>query len=133
VNVLTAEHAKYQYEALNQAAMDSVVIQVRAQLSNQAREWRRAADELAGLDEEDYGIELLCAVLPGMWVQDDRGDAKVIRLLENGGQCSLHVERPDSSNLVYLNYAGKTSPVIIRTVKLRAMTEPVESTTEESL
>lgn len=136
--MLTALHAQYQYEALKQAAADSVVIQVRALLANQAREWQRAMQDMAGLDEEDYAIELLCAVLPGMWVQDDRGDAKVIRLMENGGQCSLHIERPDSPSPTYVNYSGKTSPVIIRVVKLRSMSEPetveeLPSMSEETL
>lgn len=110
---VTIDEARQQAAALLEAAKASPVRQFRYPLARQAKEWERAANELAGSEDEAV-IELAAAVVPGMRVPTANGWCLVLRCLTRDGQCSVHVEDPMDPRGVYLNYSGPCSPLVVK-------------------
>lgn len=110
---ITAAEAQAQADALAVAADNSPVRQYAYPLRRQAKEWSRAATELAGSEDEAV-IELASSVVPGMRVPTANGWCIVLRCLTRDGQCSVHVEDPQDPRGVYLNMAGPTSPLVVK-------------------
>lgn len=113
--VIGQEEADQQAAALLGAAEASPVRQFRYELRRRGQEWKRAALDLA-MVEDDGAIELAGSVLPGMRVLlgSEEGDwAPVVRQLERAGQFSLHLQDSNGRDR-YLNFHGASSPVVVR-------------------
>lgn len=77
----------------------------------------RLRPDLLDREDPDRGvIELIGSIGPGMlvFVGGDEEFAPVIRVLQNSGQTSLHLESQRNPAGTYRNFAGMTSPVVVR-------------------
>ena len=123
------EEARHQYEALRGAAEVSPVLQCRAQLAQQGREWRDAGTMLKMLSEENtdsktgaitwesnYGIVVAGSVVGGMILasEKDEQDATVIRTMARDSQFSIHVTNTRYEAGTYMNLVSASSPVVAR-------------------
>ena len=109
-----------QAEALLTAAEASPIRQFRYELRRRGREWEQAAKTLELAlpgNETQPVIELAGSVCPGMRVliegRDEDDWAPVIRQLTQQGQFTIHVQAADGRDR-YLNFAGPSSPVVVR-------------------
>jgi hypothetical protein len=121
--VIEREAAEEQGRILHKAADASPLRQVRSELRRRADEWFAALSlcEEAG---DDYEIELAGSVAPGDRVValvatpysdgKDRESVPVLRVLHRDGQTSLHLAANSNGREVYLNFAGPSSPVVVR-------------------
>ena len=77
----------------------------------------RLRPDIIDTEDPDRGvIELIGSIGPGMraFVGGDEEFAPVIRVLQNSGQTSLHLESQRNPAGTYRNFAGMTSPVVVR-------------------
>lgn len=114
---ISVEQANKQAATLRKAGRASPIRQLRYLFHRLAREWEVAATSCEGM-EEDYTIELVGSLSPGMRVpcRNKRGHDDVgtmIRLMTRDGQTSLHLAPDDDNADVYLNFAGPSSPVVV--------------------
>lgn len=106
--------ARGQANVLHRAAGGSSVRQLRYELRRRAREWERAASDLAESDGEG-AIELVGSVTAGMAVFDPTSAGNwqpVVRQLTRDGQFTLHYEvdgRP-----LYRNFWSASSPTVVQ-------------------
>lgn len=112
---LVADVLTQAFEAVSSIDSPSTLA-LKSELKRRAREWADVVDAIKHLDGADYYVLTLSAVGPGMSLYNPTFDgdewAFIVRTLNRDGQCSLHIEvagRP-----VYINYAGMSSPVIVR-------------------
>lgn len=107
-------------ETLQAASLDIAVRQIKYELWSRGQEWIDAAKDLETVGD-DGTIDLLCSVTPGMKVPSfssaDAPFVKIVRVMTNGGQFTLHVRViQDGGRTVddYRNMLGPSSPVITR-------------------
>lgn len=77
----------------------------------------RLRPDLLDREDPDRGvIELVGSIGPGMFmfVGGDDEFAPIIRVLQNSGQTSIHVENSRNPAGTYRNFAGMSSPVVVR-------------------
>ena len=109
------DEASKQADALAAAALASTVRQFRYELKRRYKEWQRAIADLESSEGEGC-IELLGAVTPGMSAFgggiDQEAWLPVVRVFQNGGQWSLHLD--DMGRAAYRNFWGASSPVVVK-------------------
>lgn len=77
----------------------------------------RLRPDLIDSEDPDRGvIELVGSLGPGMFlfVGGDDTFGAIIRVLQNSGQTSVHVENSRNPAGTYRNFAGMSSPVVVR-------------------
>ena len=77
----------------------------------------RLRPDLLTTEDPDRGvIELIGNIGPGMrvFVGGEESFAPVIRVLQNSGQTSVHLESSRNPAGTYRNFAGMTSPVVVQ-------------------
>jgi hypothetical protein len=107
---------KRQAAALRAAAKHSEIVQVAGPLRARAGEWERAAQDLGEcIDaDQDAMVCLVGSLEPGMLVLVGLKRHKVIRLMQSGGQTSVHCEPVDDfPKPEYVNCMGPTSPIVV--------------------
>lgn len=109
---ISLEAAVAQADALATAANASPIRQIRYDLHRRGLEWKRAAGELEGAEDEAV-IELAGSIGPGMMVPSGSGALTVVRTMSRDGQFSLHLEDIDGRP-IYINRAGPSSPVVVQ-------------------
>lgn len=119
-----ADRAKEQEDAFAAAAKASPLRQVRAEMTRRAQEWRTAIQMRLDGGEDDYDIDLAGGIVPGdfllayvavPWSEERESEAvPVLRVLHRDGQTSIHCTVGSTGRDLYLNYAGPTSPVVVR-------------------
>lgn len=113
------ERARMIGAALQETAAAIPIRQIKYELWERGQEWLNAAEELENVGD-DGTIDLLCSVTPGMKVpsnsRDDSPFVKIIRIMSNGGQHSLHVRIIRDGRTIddYRNMIGPSSPVVTR-------------------
>lgn len=116
------EIAEAQERVLRDAAAASPLRQVRVELLRRASEWDKARG-LCKDGGEDYEIDLVGAIAPGDRVlvvmpsfagEIEDEAAPVLRILHRDGQSTIHCTPNSTGRDLYLNYAGPSSPVVVR-------------------
>lgn len=107
-------------EAFQELAGGIPIRQVKYEMWERGSEWLAAARDLELVGDEGT-IDLLCSVVPGMkvpsWSQgDDDQWTRIIRIMHNGGQSSIHCRPVRDGRTVddYRNLIGDLSPVVTR-------------------
>lgn len=115
----TTDDARSNAEALITASKSLSVRRDRSELRRRGNEWLRAASDIHEATEagEEAVITTLAEVGPGMWAwlvgMRETTWLRVVRVLHQGGQHSLHLEGQDG-RAQYRNFAGLSSPVVVR-------------------
>lgn len=116
--ITDVEVAKRQAATLRAAAKHSEIVQIAGPLRARAIEWERAAQDLHEVlaSGDEAMICLVGSIEPGMLVLVGLQPHKVIRLMQSGGQTSVHCEPTLSfPKPEYVNYMGGTSPIVVLT------------------
>lgn len=110
--MITIDEARAQGAAFFMASDNSPLVSVAVVLRERGKEYQRAADDASLCESMGKKVTIMpVGVIENGMVVYGRDEARVIRVIKNQGDITLHVNDMGQSN--YLNFITSTSPVVV--------------------